>query len=63
MQLVSESVRTRQAHNTLLSEKQALERQLQEINSKIEESKMRIANSEEQVLLPLLLALYLCILF
>lgn len=54
MQLVSESVKTRQVHSTLLSEKQALARQVQQINASIENSKMRIAHSEEQVQLPLM---------
>jgi len=55
MQLVSESVKARQLHSVLLSEKQALADQLQKINSLIENSKKKIANSEEQVLFPLLL--------
>ena len=36
MQLVSESVKTKQAQSALLSEKQALEKQLQQINASIE---------------------------
>ena len=36
MQLVSESVKTKQAQSALLSEKQALEKQLQQINALIE---------------------------
>ncbi|XP_027333941.1 E3 ubiquitin-protein ligase BRE1-like 2 isoform X2 [Abrus precatorius] len=49
IKLVSESVKTKQAHNTLLSEKQALAKQLQQINASIENSKMRIAHYEEQM--------------
>ena len=49
MQLVSESVKTKQAQSALLSEKQALEKQLQQINASIESLKMRISHSEEQV--------------
>jgi hypothetical protein len=56
MQLVSESVKTKQLHSVLLSEKQALADQLQQINSLIENSKKKIANSEEQVLNPLLVS-------
>lgn len=49
MQLVSDSVKTKQAHNTLMSQKQALAKQLQQINTSIEHSKTRITHSEEQV--------------
>ncbi|XP_061373602.1 E3 ubiquitin-protein ligase BRE1-like 2 [Gastrolobium bilobum] len=49
IKLVSESVKTKQAHSTLLSEKQALAKQLQQINASIENSKMRITHSEEQM--------------
>ncbi|KAJ1389004.1 Zinc finger, RING-type [Sesbania bispinosa] len=49
IKLVSESVKTKQTHSTLLSEKQALAKQLQQINSSIENSKTRIAHSEEQM--------------
>ncbi|KAK7320550.1 hypothetical protein VNO77_30120 [Canavalia gladiata] len=49
IKLVSESVKTKQAHNTLLSEKQALAKQLQQINASIETSKTRITHSEEQM--------------
>ena len=52
MQLVSESVKTKQAQSALLSEKQALEKQLQQINASIESLKMRISHSEEQVRIP-----------
>jgi len=54
MQLVSDSVKTKQAHNTLMSQKQALAKQLQQINTSIEHSKTRITHSEEQVKLALL---------
>ncbi|KAL2317031.1 hypothetical protein Fmac_030907 [Flemingia macrophylla] len=49
IKLVSDSVKTKQTHTTLLSQKQALARQLQQINSSIENSKMRIIHSEEQM--------------
>ncbi|KAK7826783.1 e3 ubiquitin-protein ligase bre1-like 2 [Quercus suber] len=49
MQLVSESVKTKQAQSALLSEKHALEKQLQQINASIESLKMRISHSEEQM--------------
>jgi len=55
MQLVSESVKAKQLHSTLLSKKKVLADQLQQINSFIENSK-KITNSEEQVLFPLLLS-------
>jgi len=55
MQLVLESVKAKQLHSTLLSEKKALADQLQQINSLIENSK-KTANSEELVLFPLLLS-------
>ncbi|MBA0610546.1 hypothetical protein Godav_011373 [Gossypium davidsonii] len=49
IKLVSESVKTKQAHSFLLSEKQALARQLKQVNSSIESVKMRIGQSEEQI--------------
>ncbi|XVF69769.1 hypothetical protein PTKIN_Ptkin11bG0108500 [Pterospermum kingtungense] len=49
IKLVSESVKTKQAHGFFLSEKQTLTRQVQHVNSKIESVKMRIAHGEEQV--------------
>jgi len=49
MQLVSDSVKAKQVYNTLLSQKQALAKQLQQLNTSIENSKARIAHSEEQV--------------
>jgi len=49
VQLVSDSVKAKQAYNTLLSQKQALAKQLQQLNASIENSKARIAHSEEQV--------------
>ncbi|XVF04582.1 hypothetical protein REPUB_Repub05bG0096400 [Reevesia pubescens] len=49
IKLVSESVKTKQAHSFLLSEKQTLARQLKQVNSSIESVKMRIAQSEEQM--------------
>lgn len=52
MQLVSESVKTKQAQSVLLSEKQALTKQLQQINASVEFLKMKISYSEEQVIFP-----------
>lgn len=49
MQLVSESVKTKQAHSYLLSEKQSLAKQLQQINTSVESLRMKISYSEEQV--------------
>ncbi|XP_039066401.1 E3 ubiquitin-protein ligase BRE1-like 2 isoform X2 [Hibiscus syriacus] len=49
IKLVSESVKTKQTHSSLLSEKQTLARQLKQVNSSIESVKMRIAQSEEQM--------------
>uniref|UniRef100_A0A5B7BKN1 E3 ubiquitin protein ligase n=1 Tax=Davidia involucrata TaxID=16924 RepID=A0A5B7BKN1_DAVIN len=49
IKLVSESVKTKQAHSFLLSEKQALAKQLQQFNTLIESLKLRIAHSEEQM--------------
>jgi E3 ubiquitin-protein ligase BRE1 len=52
MQLVSESVKTKQVQSVLLSEKQALAKQLQQINASVESFKMKISYSEEQVTFP-----------
>ncbi len=52
MQLVSESVKTKQAQSALLSEKQALAKQLQQINTSVESLKMRISRSEVLVRFP-----------
>ncbi|KAL1307880.1 hypothetical protein HN51_049776 [Arachis hypogaea] len=49
IKLVSESVKTKQVHSSLVAEKQALAKQLQQINSLIDASKMRIAHVEEQM--------------
>ncbi|KAG5566183.1 hypothetical protein RHGRI_001949 [Rhododendron griersonianum] len=49
IKLVSESVKTKQAQSFLLSEKQALANQLQQVNSTLESLKLRIADSEEQM--------------
>lgn len=48
VQLVSESVKTKQVQSFLLSEKQALARQLQQINALVESAKLRILHAEEQ---------------
>ncbi|KAK7372587.1 hypothetical protein VNO80_05972 [Phaseolus coccineus] len=49
IKLVSDSVKAKQVYNTLLSQKQALAKQLQQLNTSIENSKARIAHSEEQM--------------
>ncbi|KAF5748822.1 Histone mono-ubiquitination 2 isoform 3 [Tripterygium wilfordii] len=49
MQLVSESVKTKQALSFLHSEKQTLAKQLQQVNASVESFKTRIARSEEQM--------------
>ncbi|KAK7385822.1 hypothetical protein VNO78_31718 [Psophocarpus tetragonolobus] len=49
IKLVSDSVKTKQAHNTLISQKQALAKQLQQINTSIGSSKTRIAHCEHQM--------------
>lgn len=49
IKLVSESVKTKQMQSFLLSEKQALAKQLQQVNNALESLKMRIAQSEEQM--------------
>lgn len=53
MQLVSESVKTKQAQSLLLSEKQALTKQLQHVNTTVESLKMRIFRGEEEVSIPM----------
>lgn len=49
IKLVSESVKTKQVQSFLLSEKQALAKQLQQVNTSVESLKMRISHGEEQV--------------
>ncbi|CAN0919586.1 E3 ubiquitin-protein ligase BRE1-like 2, partial [Linum grandiflorum] len=49
IKLVSDSVKTKQAQTVLLAEKQALTKQLQQLNTSIEQVKSRIAHSEEQM--------------
>ncbi|XP_047325610.1 E3 ubiquitin-protein ligase BRE1-like 2 [Impatiens glandulifera] len=49
IKLVSESVKTKQAQNLLLSEKQVLAKQLQHLNATLEPLKMRISDCEEQM--------------
>ncbi|CAI0420493.1 unnamed protein product [Linum tenue] len=49
IKLVSDSVKTKQAHGILVAEKQALTKQLQQLNASIEQVKTRIAHSEEQM--------------
>ncbi|GAV81523.1 zf-C3HC4_3 domain-containing protein [Cephalotus follicularis] len=49
IKLVSESVKTKQAHSFLLSEKQAFTKQLHQVKASIESLKLRIFRSEEQM--------------
>ncbi|KAK3204941.1 hypothetical protein Dsin_018987 [Dipteronia sinensis] len=49
IKLVSESVRTKQAQSFLLSEKQTLVKQLQQVNAMIESFKLKILRSEEHM--------------
>lgn len=49
LQLVSESVNAKQAHSLLLSEKQALSKQLHRANAMLDSLKLRITQCEEQV--------------
>ncbi|TXG73101.1 hypothetical protein EZV62_001680 [Acer yangbiense] len=49
IKLVSESVKTKQAQSFLLSEKQTLVKQLQQVNAMIESFKLKILQSEEQM--------------
>ncbi|XP_057785578.1 E3 ubiquitin-protein ligase BRE1-like 2 [Salvia miltiorrhiza] len=49
IKLVSESVKAKQSQNSLLSEKQGLEKQLEQLNGSLEALKSRIAQSEEQM--------------
>lgn len=46
---MSDSVKTKQAVSTLLSEKQALAKQFQQVNVSLDSLKTRICQSEEQV--------------
>ncbi|XP_010542449.1 PREDICTED: E3 ubiquitin-protein ligase BRE1-like 2 isoform X2 [Tarenaya hassleriana] len=49
IKLVSESVKTKNAYSILLSEKQAMAKQLQQVNASVESLKARIAHNEEQM--------------
>lgn len=49
IKLVSESVKTKQVQNSLHSEKQALTKQLQQINTLLDSLRMRISHGEEQM--------------
>lgn len=49
IKLVSESVKTKHIQSFLLSEKHALAKQLQQVNTIVESLKMRISQDEEQV--------------
>lgn len=48
-QLVSDSVKMKQTHSSLLSEKQTISKQLQQVNSSLEFLKTKVTNGEEQV--------------
>lgn len=61
IKLVSESVKTKQAQSFLVSEKQALAKQLQQVNTSVESLKMRISQDDEQVrFLPCRQSYYIC---
>ncbi|XP_056175933.1 E3 ubiquitin-protein ligase BRE1-like 2 isoform X1 [Syzygium oleosum] len=49
IKLVSDSVKTKQAQNSLLSEKQALVKELEQVNSSVESLKLKISHGEEQM--------------
>ncbi|CAA0841607.1 E3 ubiquitin-protein ligase BRE1-like 2 [Striga hermonthica] len=49
IKLVSDSVKAKQSQNILLSEKQVLAKQLQQLNESLESLKSRITKSEEQM--------------
>lgn len=49
LQLVSESVKAKQAQSVLLTDKQALAKQIQRTNATLESLKVRIAQGEDQV--------------
>ncbi|CAL9762324.1 unnamed protein product [Musa acuminata subsp. burmannicoides] len=49
IKLVSDSVKMKQTHSSLLSEKQAMSKQLQQVNSSLEFLKTKVAHSEEQM--------------
>ncbi|CAL5023660.1 unnamed protein product [Urochloa decumbens] len=49
IKLVSDSVKMKQASSSLLSEKLVLEKQLQQVNTALESSKLKIARGEEQM--------------
>lgn len=55
LQLVSESVKANQAQSSLVSEKQVLEKQLQQVNTSLDSLKTRIDHCEEQVKIKFLL--------
>ncbi|KAB2616974.1 E3 ubiquitin-protein ligase BRE1-like 2 [Pyrus ussuriensis x Pyrus communis] len=49
IKLVSESVKTKQAQSYVLSDKQALAKQLQQVNTSLESLNMRVSYGEEQM--------------
>ncbi|VAH84680.1 unnamed protein product [Triticum turgidum subsp. durum] len=49
IKLVSDSVKTKQASASLLSEKHLLQKQLHQVNSSLESSKQKLARGEEQM--------------
>jgi hypothetical protein len=50
LQLVSDSVKMKQACSSLFSEKLMLEKQLQQVNTSLESSKLKMSRGEEQVI-------------
>ncbi|KAG6481867.1 hypothetical protein ZIOFF_058490 [Zingiber officinale] len=49
IKLVSDSVKMKQTHSSLLSEKQTISKQLQQVNSSLEFLKTKVTNGEEQM--------------
>ncbi|THU49235.1 hypothetical protein C4D60_Mb06t07410 [Musa balbisiana] len=49
IKLVSDSVKMKQTHSSLLSDKQAMSKQLQQVNSSLEFLKTKVAHGEEQM--------------
>ncbi|XP_020526142.1 E3 ubiquitin-protein ligase BRE1-like 2 isoform X1 [Amborella trichopoda] len=49
IKLVSESVKTKQAQGSLIAEKQAVAKQLQQVNASLDYTKVKIARDEEQM--------------
>ncbi|KAK9156609.1 hypothetical protein Scep_003183 [Stephania cephalantha] len=49
IKIVSESVKAKQVHNVLMSEKQAIAKQLQQVKESQESLRLKIAHSEDQI--------------